>query len=151
MRGTHPGVTSCPSIYYQVTAEDRHHLLLLRPFSLPTLPPPSASLRPCLIYPFRSAKSLEMRGICCNALWRCAALHGYVSGQGLVCMRRRRERTANRWWGRTCVAGSLINKIYYGNAADEMRRCDLSHGCNRRKRSCNHKRAYSHLHGGTFT
>lgn len=124
-------------------------------FSAPSLspphPPPSTSLRLCLIYPFRSAKSPEMRGICCNALWRCVALLSYVSGQGLVCMRRRRERTANRWWGRTCMAGGLINKINYGNAADETRRCDLSCGHNRRNRvlqshTCSQSLAWWHLY-----
>lgn len=124
-------------------------------FSAPSLspphPPPSTSLRLCLIYPFRSDKSPEMRGICCNALWRCVALLSYVSGQGLVCMRRRRERTSNRWWGRTCMAGGLINKIYYGNAADETRRRDLSCGHNRRNRvlqshTCSQSLAWWHLY-----
>lgn len=153
MQGTHPGATSCPSIYYQVTAEDQHHLLLLRPFSPPHLATSICIHRYAYVLFIHSARISLGR-------WEASAATHFEDARHCTATCRAKVSFAcggvgsaplTGGGGRTCMAGSLINKIYYGNVVDETRRRDLSRGHNRRKRSCNHTRAYSHSHGGTST
>lgn len=127
-----PAVTSFPFAlsYPSLTGKDQHHPFLPHPFfSFFFLSSPRHHLRLhfyayVLFIHSSQIRSREMRDICCvyfEDASRCSITWGC---QGLVCIQWHGECIANRWWERTCMAGRLINKIYYGNATEERQRCD---------------------------